>query len=214
MFQLYELTREVRIAPHHLGHDRVEAVVDELNVKLANRVVLGVGLVMALWDVVEVGQGVIYPGDGGVHCAVKFRAIVFRPFQDEIIVGKIKRCTPEGVYVTIGFFDDIFIPQEGLPHPSKFDEREQIWIWEYKNEEEDEIHEMYMDKGEALRFRITGEGFTDTTPIPSSCGIMEGGAQGAGPSSTTEPVIEENKDPYTLTASINEPGLGLISWWS
>jgi len=47
--------------------------------------------------------------------------------------------------VTLGFFDDILIPPEGLQYPSRFDEREQIWIWEYSNEGE-ESHEMYMDK--------------------------------------------------------------------
>jgi DNA-directed RNA polymerase III subunit RPC8 len=98
MFQLYEMTREVRIEPHNLGHDRSEAVSDELNNKLANRVVLGVGLCMSLWDIKEIQPGIIYHGDGGVHCVVKFRYIVFRPFQDEIIIGKIKRCAPDGVY--------------------------------------------------------------------------------------------------------------------
>jgi DNA-directed RNA polymerase III subunit RPC8 len=98
MFLLYEMTKEVRIEPQNLGNDRVEAVTDEINNKYSNRVVLGVGLCMSLWDIKEIKNGVIYPGDGGVHSMVKFRYIVFRPFQDEILVGKIKRCTPDGVH--------------------------------------------------------------------------------------------------------------------
>jgi DNA-directed RNA polymerase III subunit RPC8 len=97
MFLLYEMTKEVRIDPCNLGQDRIEAITDELNKSLANRVMLDVGLCMSLWDILDIKTGVIYQGDGGVHSVVKFRYIVFRPFCDEIIVGKIKRCTPDGV---------------------------------------------------------------------------------------------------------------------
>ena len=47
--------------------------------------------------------------------------------------------------VTLGFFDDIVIPPESLQHPSRFDEGEQLWIWEY--ETEDGKHDLFMDPG-------------------------------------------------------------------
>lgn len=31
-------------------------------------------------------------------CAVRFRAVIFRPFIGEVITGKIRRCSPEGVH--------------------------------------------------------------------------------------------------------------------
>ena len=33
-----------------------------------------------------------------IDFAVKFRAIVFRPFIGEVLVGKVRRCSPEGVH--------------------------------------------------------------------------------------------------------------------
>ena len=87
----------------------MDAIKDELNRRLSNRVMLNKGLCMVLWDILSVGPGMIYPGDGGVHCQVRFRYIIFRPFHDEIIVGKIKNCTPEGVHgklkLTLGTFE-------------------------------------------------------------------------------------------------------------
>ena len=68
-----------------------------------------------------------------------------------------------GVAVTLGFFDDIVIPPEALQHPSRFDENEQVWVWEYPTEEGDH-HDMYMDIGEEIRFRVTSETFVDTSP--------------------------------------------------
>ena len=48
--------------------------------------------------------------------------------------------------VTLGFFDDVQIPASYLQHPSKFNEDEQLWIWEY--EAGGQKHQLYMDIGE------------------------------------------------------------------
>ena len=85
--------------------------------------------------------------------------------------------------VTLGFFDDIIIPAENLQHPSRFDETEHLWIWEYQTD--DGKHDLFMDtglhtfclsiffwsnfysltsSGEEIRFRVVAETFTDTTP--------------------------------------------------
>ena len=49
--------------------------------------------------------------------------------------------------VTLDFFDDIQIPASYLQYPAKFNEEEQVWIWEYDNEEKKQKHELYMDVG-------------------------------------------------------------------
>jgi len=54
--------------------------------------------------------------------------------------------------------------------------------------------------GEPLRFRVTEEKFEETSPT--------------GPDTGVERDNVEQKIPYCLTARINEPGLGLKSWWN
>ena len=73
-------------------------------------------------------------GDGASHTKVRFRMLVFRPHMEEVLVGKIKSCSKEGVHVSLEFFDDILIPAESLQHPSRFDETESVWVWEYPTE--------------------------------------------------------------------------------
>ena len=92
--------------------------------------------------------------------------LVFRPDLDEVIVGKIKNCCKEGVYVSLEFFDDILIPAESLQFPSRYDDSESVWIWEYPLEE-DEHHDLFMDAGEQIRFRVTSESFVDSGPAKS-----------------------------------------------
>ena len=52
------------------------------------------------------------------------------------------------------------------------------------------------------RFRVVDDNFLDTTPT--------------GPPKKTADVYQSNetKCPYNIIATINEPGLGLLSWWN
>ena len=105
----------------------------------------------------------LFIGDGSSHTRVKFRMLVFRPDLEEVLVGKIKSCSKEGVQVSLEFFDDILIPAESLQHPSRFDETESVWIWEYPLEDGDH-HDLFMDAGEQVRFRVVSEAFVDVGP--------------------------------------------------
>lgn len=55
------------------------------------------------------------------------------------------------ISVTLGFFDDIVIPVNALQHPSRFDETDQAWVWEYPKED-GEKHDLFMDSGNMLIF--------------------------------------------------------------
>nr|XP_028683138.1 DNA-directed RNA polymerase III subunit RPC8 isoform X1 [Macaca mulatta] len=127
--------------------------------------------------------------DGLSSFPVHFRYVVFHPFLDEILIGKIKGCSPEGVHVSLGFFDDILIPPESLQQPAKFDEAEQVWVWEYETEEG--AHDLYMDTGEEIRFRVVDESFVDTSPTgPSSADAT-----------TSSEELPKKEAPYTLVVS-------------
>lgn len=61
------------------------------------QVVKDVGLCIGLFDILEFGNSYIFPGDGAAHTKVEFRFVIFRPFIEEVILGKIKGCNKEGV---------------------------------------------------------------------------------------------------------------------
>lgn len=109
-------------------------------------------------------DSIILPGDGASHTEVLFRYIVFRPTIGSILTGKIRSCSREGVHVTLGFFDDILIPPSALQHPSRFEEAEQAWVWEYPLEDGAK-HDLFMDIGEPIKFRVSREIFEESSPI-------------------------------------------------
>lgn len=180
---------------------------------------MNVGLCIALKDIIRVGDSIILPGDGASHTEILFRYIVFRPHSGDIITGKIRSCSREGVHgkylknsryprelvmavakiynstfylvVTLGFFDDILIPPTVLQHPSRFEEAEQAWIWEYPVDG-GETHDLYMDIGESIKFRVSDDVFEETSPV--------------GPPNSDKPSTSnqcETKTPYRILVNNN-----------
>ncbi|XP_019516097.1 PREDICTED: DNA-directed RNA polymerase III subunit RPC8 isoform X2 [Hipposideros armiger] len=173
MFVLVEMVDTVRIPPWQFERKLNDSIAEELNKKLANKVVYNVGLCICLFDITKLEDAYVFPGDGASHTKV-----------------------------SLGFFDDILIPPESLQQPAKFDDAEQVWVWEYETEEG--AHDLYMDTGEEIRFRVVDESFVDTSPS---------GPSSAEAASSSEE-LPKKEAPYTLVGSISEPGLGLLSWWT
>lgn len=57
---------------------------------------------------------------------VKFRLVVFKPFVGEVIVARLKSCSREGLHLSLGFFDDILIPEHLLQEPSFYEDHEKV----------------------------------------------------------------------------------------
>jgi len=199
MFILTHMKDKVSIPPRLFNVPLATAVKIELNKRLANRVVVGVGLCICLYDIVELGKSFIFHGEGSSNTEVHFRFVVFRPAIGEVIIGKLRSCSREGIHVSLGFFDDILIPEAYLPDQRRFDEREQLWVWEFLNED-GEQSDLFMEVGEKIRFQVKEEIFKDTWP--------------QGPTTEQSAADTTRKVPYCIKGSVNESGLGLLSWWS
>ena len=78
----------VHIKPWLFDQDLTTVIEDELNKKLANKVIYQVGLCIALFDIKQIDESYVFPGDGSSHTKVVFRYVVFRPFIDEVLIGK------------------------------------------------------------------------------------------------------------------------------
>lgn len=193
MFELALLKDKVRVSPEMLTEQcpLAQVVKLELNKRFANKVIHDVGLCVCVFDVLEVGDAYILPGDAGAHSIVRFRLVVFRPFVNEVLIGKVKQQTQDGLKLTLDFFDDLEVSDGHLPTPSNFDEVQQRWSYGYA-QEDGSVTELPIYTGELIRFRVVSEHFVDV--------------HAAFPPLT-------DVTPYSLTASINAHGLGPLRWW-
>jgi DNA-directed RNA polymerase III subunit RPC8 len=139
MFVIATILDTIRIPPNLLSTPTIQAIHSEIDQRFPNRVLLDVGLVISRYgDHVEVGNGVCVAGDGGSHHECKFRVIVFRPFVEEVCVGRIIKSTADGVHVSLGFFEDIFIPAYWMLRPSVFEASTELWVWTPKYDDDEE----------------------------------------------------------------------------
>ncbi|KAF8240250.1 hypothetical protein L208DRAFT_1352865 [Tricholoma matsutake] len=210
MFALSILKDTVAIHPSNFGAPVEQALIAELNKKYANRVLHETGLCICVFDLSQAGEGKVRYGDGFLWYRVVFRMVVFRPFASEVIVAKVKSSDQESIRLTVGFFDDIYIPASYLPQPSAFDPNERAHFW-LPDSELTTTHEMletpvtdrmYIDQGEVVRVRVEADDFFDDEPGPPK---MADGVQ----------VLREVKRaPYNIICSIAEQGLGPVVWWN
>jgi len=179
----------------------LKALYIEIRNKFLNKVIEDVGLVVAVFDITSVGDAYVYPGDGASFVSVQFRAVVFRPFVGEIIVGKIKSSNEEGIKVSLEFFGDVFLPNHLLQHPSYFEEEEQLWYWEFSE------HKLFFELESDVRLRIESIVFNkrhSKRPPKANLVPVEGQEQ---------PEEEKLPPPMIVVGTTNESGLGCVQWW-
>ncbi|KAH9729543.1 F4H5.12 protein [Citrus sinensis] len=121
MFYLSKIEHTLRLPPHLLRLPLNEAIKLELENVFLDK---------------EIEGGFVYPGEGASTHTVKFRLMVFRPFLGEIIAAKLKESDANGLRLSLGFFEDIYIPSHLLPSPSRSEpdpngRYEVKWIWEF-----------------------------------------------------------------------------------
>lgn len=209
MFVLSIIKDTIAILPANFGVPPAQALIAETNKKYANRVLHDVGLCICTFDLVEAGEGKVRYGDGCLWYKVRFRMVVFRPFASEVILAKVKSSDEDGIRLSVGFFDDIYVPLAYLPQPSAFDPNERAHFW-LPDSEATTPHEllesattdrMYIDQGEVVRVRVEADEFYDDEP---------------GPPKASEGVAvkrEARRAPYSIICSIAEQGLGPVPWW-
>lgn len=230
MFILTTVVDTVRIPPSMLAQPTLVSVHSEMDKKYPNRVLMDCGLVVCRYgDALEVGDRVLVAGDGGAHHEIICRWLVFRPFVEEVCLGYVSKSSRDGISVTMGFFEDIFIPAYWMLRPSQFEEETGLWVWTPNyGDDEEEPERFDMDLGAEIRFKVksinftrvtnTAKGVQATTTTTSQSIQTPREQQGlVRKRSTSVDISDSTTDAPAsmhIVASICEDGLGLTSWWT
>ena len=112
MYKIATIQETVRVPPDKFGQDLKKSLLELLRETYEGQLNKDLGLVVAVTDIEQVGEGVIQPGDGGAHYSAVFKALTFKPELNEIIEGKVIEIVEFGAFVTLGALD-------GLVHVSQ-----------------------------------------------------------------------------------------------
>ncbi|KAL9246077.1 hypothetical protein vseg_019657 [Gypsophila vaccaria] len=192
MFFISQLEHKLRLPPHKLDTPLEDAIIDELQSIFLDKVISKLGLCVSIYDLKSIDGGFVLPNDGAPAYTVVFRMIMFRPYLGEIIAGKIVDSDSKGLRLSLGFFEDIYIPSYALPHPSRLipdpdDPRQKKWEWHPPD------LEAYIIEGDEIRFRVIA---VDYPSIPLE---QEEGSKAFAP--------------LVVTGEMNVDGLGPAGWW-
>jgi len=97
MFILSEMISKIRVLPQFFQQQRTVSVGNAIREKYIGKLLPNIGICVGLHDILAMGESAIHPGDGGAYVKTKFRLVVFRPFDGEIITGKILACSSRGI---------------------------------------------------------------------------------------------------------------------
>ena len=208
MFVELKLADSVRISPAFFDRKTNIVIQDEIHARYVNKVISGHGLCICLRGIDNISESKIYHGDGAAFVRVTFRLILFKPYKDEILVGKINSCDQSSVNVTIDFFDNIIIPKENLQQPSIWDAQEKCWKWQYEDDN-GTSSDLYLDKEREIVVRVTDIIFHRQKLPPLVNNNNDNTTHNKNKNITPTEQIPTMK----VIATIDGQGLGLKDWW-
>lgn len=101
MFKIVIIKSIVEVKPDDFSQDEEEYILNYLNSKfcdqvkyyLLKKVIHNVGLFMCVFEIIDVNLPFVFPGEGSYYTHVQFSAVVFKPFEKEVLEGTVKTIT-------------------------------------------------------------------------------------------------------------------------
>ncbi|MHA1522243.1 MAG: DNA-directed RNA polymerase [Promethearchaeota archaeon] len=112
MYKKLLLEHVVRIPPTKFGEDIKDAAFEILSEQFSGQIYEGIGFIIVVIDVVELGDGKLLHSDPSPYFPVKFTVLCYLPELHEIIEGTVVEVVEFGAFIRLG-------PSDGLCHVSQ-----------------------------------------------------------------------------------------------
>jgi DNA-directed RNA polymerase subunit E' len=112
MYKILTVKDKIRVSPAKFRLALEDALQKSLEERWEGVIEKGVGVVLSVVSVENIGEGKILPGDGAIHYPVEFRILTYCPEMYEIVKGHVIDVTEFGAFVRVG-------PLDGMIHVSQ-----------------------------------------------------------------------------------------------
>ncbi|MEM2955965.1 MAG: DNA-directed RNA polymerase [Candidatus Pacearchaeota archaeon] len=112
MFYITEIEDYVRVSPELFALPVDEAILKQLQISYKGVVNKNLGVVIAVLEIVDVGEGIIIPGDGAAYYKCSYKILNYIPELQELVFGEVTEITNFGAFINIGAI-------EGMIHVSQ-----------------------------------------------------------------------------------------------
>jgi DNA-directed RNA polymerase subunit E' len=112
LYYIHTIEDTINISPNNFGQEVDKTALEALRTKYERTLDKELGIIITVFNIRNVSDGFIMPGDPSTHHDVTFDALVFNLDIDEIIVGEVSELADFGCFVRLG-------PIDGLVHLSQ-----------------------------------------------------------------------------------------------
>ncbi|TFG17342.1 MAG: DNA-directed RNA polymerase [Promethearchaeota archaeon] len=112
MFKLYQITAKVEIPPFLFDQPKEVSSRIILSEDYEGIITRDYGFIIAIVDVIDVGPGIIIPGNANTFHEVEFSILSFKPMISEVVEGEVVEIVDFGSFIRLG-------PLDGLVHVSQ-----------------------------------------------------------------------------------------------
>lgn len=102
MFYIVEVQDYVRVEPKLFGLKTSDAVAKQLQEIYTNYHDKEIGEVISIISILEVGDGIIIPGDGSAYYNSRFKLLVWKPELQELVYCSVEDITNFGAFMNLG----------------------------------------------------------------------------------------------------------------
>jgi DNA-directed RNA polymerase subunit E' len=148
MFKLLTVKDEIRVPPVKFDLELNQAVKESLQEQIEGKLNPDIGVFLAVTEVLSVGEGKIIPEDGAIYYPVEFKALVYRPEINEIVIGEVVDITEFGAFTRVGPLDALVHVSQIMDDKIAYDSKNSIFTGKktgYK-----------LKEGDLVRARVVG----------------------------------------------------------
>lgn len=128
MYQIVTIEDEVSVSPEKLNMDTKQAIKDSIEEKFEGKISRDVGVILAITDIGDIGEGRILPGDPSVHYPVDFKALSWVPIDKEIVEGIVVDVTEFGAFIRCGALDGLVHVSQIMDDFVSYDEKNSQFV--------------------------------------------------------------------------------------
>ncbi|MFX1479301.1 MAG: DNA-directed RNA polymerase [Promethearchaeota archaeon] len=112
MFKLFTIEGKIEIPPFLFGQEKTVSARIILSEDYEGIITRDYGFIIAVVNVIEVGKGIIIPGNANTFHEVIFTILTFKPTVSEVVEGTVVEIVDFGSFIRLG-------PLDGLVHVSQ-----------------------------------------------------------------------------------------------
>lgn len=157
MYKVLDVKDTVRVDPTKFSMGFNESIIKSLKEKYEGTFDPGVGLILSIDEIIEVGEGKLLPEDGAVYYPIKFGLMTFEPQNHEILLGEVVDITEFGAFIRIGPMDALIHVSQIMDDYVNYDEKHDNLVGRESGKK--------LKNGDLVRARVISVSYSEESEI-------------------------------------------------